>query len=445
MINPSDTNVQQGAGKSGLKARVIAGLLHYRPQLIALTVRALSVLAGFSVTYMLGRQFGAAVTGQYALVTQTAMFLAVFALFGLDVSVVRHFARAVAEEAKLALSIVLGVLSISIAMLAFVIGVLWLGGEAIWRLLFGNVVSFEALLVLSVLLVGRGGVQLAGGLLRSQHRFSSGVAITALAIPAATGIALATGQATNLNEILWVTALAALGASVLGLVPFFLHVSASHNAMRIPMRSILSSSLPLWGAGLALVMGEWYGLAVAAQILGASEAGLYRVSFQLSGAIMMVSSTLFSVYAAQISTAFHSGNRDQAAMMARSAVRLSAALAIPMGGGLILGGEFLLGQIGPEFLEALPALIVLVIGQFFIALLGPSGLVLAMSGNERTNLIISIIGTGTLFIVAPLAAIHTGLTGLAASVAFILVGRNLAAFIFVRQRLGIDIWAGRAR
>jgi hypothetical protein len=58
---------------------------------------------------------------------------------------------------------------------------------------------------------------------------------------------------------------------------------------------------------------------------------------------------------------------------------------------------------------------------------------------------ISIIGTGTLFIVAPLAAIHTGLTGLAASVAIILIGRNLAAYIYVKQRLGIDIWTGRAR
>lgn len=445
MIDPGDNSAQHGQEQSGLKARIVASLLHYRPQLIALAVRGLSVVAGFAVTYMLGRQFGAAVTGQYALVTQTAMFLAVFALFGLDVSVVRHFARAVAEQAKLALSVVLAVLGISFAMLTFVIGVLWIGGEATWRLLFGNVVGIEALLVLSVLLVGRGGVQLVGGLLRSQHRFSAGIGVTALAIPAATGIALATGVATNLNEILWITALAAIGASMLGLVPFFLHVSASRDALRIPIRYVLSSSLPLWGAGLALVMGEWYGLAVAARILGASEAGLYRVSFQLSGAIMMITSTLFSVYAAQISTAFHSGNREQAAIMARSAVRLSAALAIPMGAALIIGGNFLLGQIGPEFPDAFPALTVLAIGQILIALLGPSGLVLAMSGNERTNLLISIIGTGTLFIVAPLAAIHTGLTGLAASVATILFARNLAAFVYVKRRLGIDIWTGKAR
>ena len=445
MTTSEDSNLQKGQATNGLKARITAGLLHYRPQLFALGIRGLSVLAGFAVTYMLGRQFGAAITGQYALVTQTAMFLAVLALFGLDLSVVRHFALAIAEKAKLALSSVLGVLGISLATLALVVALLWLGGDAIWRLLFGDVVETRFLMVLSVLLLGRGGVQLAGGLLRSQHRFSTGIAVTALAIPATTGVALATGYATNLNEILWVTAMAAIGATVLGVCPILLHVSRSTDALRIPMRSIVSSSLPLWGAALALVMGEWYGLAVAAQFLGAADAGLYRVSFQLSGAIMMISSTLFSVYAAQISTAFHAGNRDEVGLLARSAVRLSTALAVPLSAGLILGGEFLLEQIGPEFPAAFPALTALVIGQFLIALLGPSGLVLAMSGNERTNLIISILGTGSLFIIAPLAAIHAGLTGLAASVAIVLVARNLAAFIIVKQRLRIDIWRGSAQ
>jgi O-antigen/teichoic acid export membrane protein len=445
MIEPDSRDVGARPGAIKLTSRIGAGLLHYRPQLLALTVRGSSVLAGFAVTYLIGRQFGAAVTGQYALVTQTAMFLAVLALFGLDVSAVRHLAQAVAERRKLALSVLLRIVSISLGTLTLVILVLWLGGEPLWQLFFGDVVSRGGVAVLCVMIIGRGLVQLLGAMLRSQHRFSLGIAVNGLIIPALTAFALATGYAADLDSLLWASAIAGVLATLTGLATFCTHVSRDHGALNVPIRAILLSSFPLWGAGLALVMGEWYGLAVAAQLLGAEAAGLYRVSFQLSGALMMISATLFSVYAAQISTAFHAGNRSEAALLARSAVRLSAALALPLAAILIIGGEFLLGQIGSEFLEATPALTAMVIGQFVIAFLGPSGLVLAMSGHERVNLVISLLGTGSLFLAAPIAAIYGGLTGLAASVAIVLVARNLAAFVYVKTRLKIDIWSGKAR
>ncbi|WP_337661197.1 oligosaccharide flippase family protein [Erythrobacter sp. Alg231-14] len=443
----SGDEAQSGAGglRGKLTSLVQAGFKQYRSQFVALFVRGLSVLAGFSVTYMIGRNFGAAVTGQYALITQTAMFLGVVGLFGLDVSVVRHLSRAVAEEKKLAFAVFARIMAISWGMLALVIVIMWLGGEPAWRLFFGDVVDRSLLLILVLMLIGRGSAQLIGGLLRSQHRFALGIAVVALFTPLATAFALATGIATSLEDALWATTIGALSATAIGIIAVFSHVSNASEALFVPVKSLISSSLPLWGAGLALVLGEWYGLAVAAQVLGAAEAGFYRVSFQLSGALMMLSVTLFSVYSAQISTAFHAGRRDEAAKLAQSAVRLSVALAVPTAILLIVGGRFLLGLIGPQFLEALPVLWTLVIGQMLIALTGPSGLVLAMSGNEKLNLIISLTGTGALLVLAPIAAYHTGLVGLAICISTILVCRNLAAYAFVKLRLGINIWAGTAR
>ena len=62
----------------------------------SLAVRGLAVIAGFAVTYLIGSKLGPEATGQFALVSQTAVFFAIVGLFGLDVSAVRHFAKAVA-------------------------------------------------------------------------------------------------------------------------------------------------------------------------------------------------------------------------------------------------------------------------------------------------------------------------------------------------------------
>lgn len=412
--------------------------------LSALAARGIGVIAGFAVTYMLGHNFGAEATGRYALVMQTAALFAVAGLFGLDVSVVRHFAKGMAENRPIAWQLVGKVLLMGLGMMVLISAGLALGGKGLWQLLFGDAVGQGLMLVLCLILLGRGGAQLLGGLLRSQHRFALSVAIVAIVMPGASALALASGLAGNVEETLWATAVGGLIALALGIAIVFTRVGKGSAAMTIPMRAVLASSLPLWGAGMAHVLGEWYGLMVAARMLSVADAGLYRVCFQAAGALLLVSGTLFSVYSAQISTAYHAGDRHEVARIARTAARVGTALGAPLTLALLLGGEFLLEQIGDDFVDAFPVLAIMVIGQFLVTITGPGGLVTAMSGHERLNLYISLGGTALMLLLAPVAAYFAGLEGLALCVSFILVGRNVAAFFFVRFKLRIYIWEGRA-
>jgi O-antigen/teichoic acid export membrane protein len=439
---PSDVSLPRSVHLARLIGRKTA---QHATAIIALAVRAAAVLAGFAVTFLIGNQLGAAANGQFALVSQTAAFLAVVGLLGLDVSVVRHFAKAAATKARIALAAFWQVTGLGLGLMVVIAAVLWLGGDFIWSALFGDAVPRAMLLVLCILLVGRGGTQLLGGLLRSQHRFTLGQIIAALTIPATTAIALISGAATSVEDALWAAAFGGLGSILIGAIVMQRHVGRGPEALTIPLRPVLASSLPLWGVGIALNIGEWYGLTVAAQMLGAEDAGLYRVAVQIAATLQIISIALFSIYSAKISTAFHAGDTRQVALLARSAVRVSTAASLPLVIALVVGSEFLLGQIGTEFLPALPLVFILIAGQLAQTLTGPCGLVLAMSGNERTNLAITVSSTVLLLLSVPVAAYFAGLAGIAACISVLMLLRNILAYVVVRRKLGISIWAGTVR
>ena len=413
--------------------------------IISLIIRGAAVLAGFAVTYLIGHNFGAAATGQFGLITQTAIFFAVVGLMGFDVAVVRHFAKSIALQARIAVTSLLQVVGASLCLILGVALVLWLGGDFVWGWLFGDNVPYDLFPVLCLLLLGRAGARLFGALLSSQHRFALGQAIPALIIPLCTALALATGIVNDVRGALWAAAIGSLIALTIGAVATFSRAGSGERAIHISMKAMAASSLPLWGAGVAHNIAEWFGLAVAAQMLGVAEAGLYRASIQIAAVLQIASMALFSVYSAKISAAFHAGDRHEAAELAASAVRLSFVIAIPMGIMLIMVGGLVLSEIGPEFERAYPILVILVIGQVAVTLTGPCGLVLAMSGNEKSNLIITVASTTLLLVLVPIFAYYFGLAGLAICISLATLSRNIAAYLIVYHKEGIGIWTGSVR
>ncbi|WP_165853530.1 lipopolysaccharide biosynthesis protein [Aurantiacibacter aquimixticola] len=424
---------------------LVAEVSRHGTALSSLLITGSAVAAGFAVTFLIGRNFGASATGQYALMTQTAMLLAVLGLAGLDVSAVRHFARSVALKRKLSARSLFTVTGIAACLVLIVCAALFLGGSVAWRALFADILPSDFLLLLCILIVGRAGARFFGAVLRSRHSFVFGQLVSTLLIPVCAGLALLTGLADNVREAMWATALGGILATAIGSVGALRHVSRGQNTVSIALRPVLASSLPLWGVGVIQSVADWYGLAVAAHALGAEETGYFRVAVQIAAVIQITTMALSSVYSAQISTAFHDSDRHAAAKIAATAIRLSAIIAIPLGVGLLAFGAILLRQIGPEFEAAYPALVILTLGQIAIALTGPSGLVLAMSGNERTNLLITLASAVLLLLSVPIAAAWTGLPGIAACVCVAGIARNIVAYFVVLRRERIEIWRGIAK
>lgn len=411
--------------------------------LVALAVRALSVLVGFGITFFIARQFGPLANGQYALITQTAMFLSILAVGGIDMAVVREFSAAVARgiAVERATFIKISLYSMSFAVLICI--ALLIGGNHLLALIIKSAVPEGALAVLCMILVSRTLTRIMSAVLRSQKSYLLGQSVEVLLIPAAVMACIAFGWLQRIEDVLWCTAIAGLLTGLIGILASLRYTRADPAALRVPMRSILRAALPLWGVAIALNIADWYSLATVSAVLGVYDAGLYRVALQIGTVLSIVSMGLFSVFSAQISAAHAAGDRREVAHLSRAATWLSTLLVLPAAAVLLIFARPILALIGPQFVDVANIVRMVVIGQTIYTITGPSGLTLALTGHERVNFMITIISTGSLLIIAPIAAHFAGLMGVAGYVSLILVARNVASLIAVYRLEGINVMTGQ--
>ena len=281
-------------------------------------------------------------------------------------------------------------------------------------------------MIIAAALFARTTTRVTAAVLRSLDRHLVAQTVEALAIPVLVTLLLALGVVTSLQEVLYATAIVGLTVASFGLWRVLRRASSSPEALDVPFKALFRTSLPLWLTVVALNIADWYSLATAAATLGVYDAGLFRVAFQIGGALSFSAMGIYNVVTARISAAIAVDDIERVARLSRSATRLSVSLLAPVVIVLLLFGDALLGLIGPEFRAAAPLLRIFVIGQLIYVATGPGGLVLAMTGHERLNLLISAAVTGGLLLLAPIAAHMYGLYGLALATASVPVIGNFA-------------------
>ncbi len=153
----------------------------------------------------------------------------------------------------------------------------------------------------------------------------------------------------------------------------------------------------------------------------------------------------FVPYAATAATAqrFSALNalNDQAGLrsLARNTTRFTFIVALAAAGFIYLIAPFLLNLFGPGFDEAMPVLLVLMIGLIVQAYAGPGEDLLTMLGHERISAVSSALSL-VLNIILNLILIPVyGVLGAAIATAVSIALRSLLLAWLVRKRLNIDI------
>lgn len=428
---------------STLVAAVRAGTIHHRVALASLVMRGCGVAAGFVVTFIIGRTYGPAANGQYAIVTQTAMFLSIIAVGGLDVAVAREFSRTEAEGRPLALSTFLRSLAQATGVAALLAAALLIGGDRLLSLMGRDAVPAGAVGALCVILLCRTATRFLAAVLRSQSAFVLAQAVEVLLIPLGTIVLLKLGVSRSTGQILWATAAAGLASAMIGFVSALRHTSRGPQGLTVTTSALFAVALPLWGAAITQNLSDWYVLATISRLDGVYQAGLFRVTAQFASVFALVSTGLYGSFGTQISAAYHRGDREEIAKLAGSATRLSAALIVPVAILFLLFAPQLLGVIGPEFRQGTAMLRVLVLGQVGVALASPAALVLALTGHPKINFAVAAASAVIMLGAAPLAVSNFGAIGVAAYMAAVLFGQNLLAHVIVRRLEGIDALRGR--
>jgi O-antigen/teichoic acid export membrane protein len=428
-----------------LQGRVIGLLNRNRSALAALVVRGAGVIAGFGLTFLIARWFGPTANGVYALVTQSAIFLSVVAVGGLDLAVVREFSRSVALGQPLARRAIWGVLIQTTTLALLLGGAVLLFEPVLVPRLIGEVAIADLGLILAVLILLRALMRIIAAILRSQSQFSRGQAIELFLLPVATIVLLFVWGAKErqIDTILQASVLAAGLVVALGTVLAFRGSSGSTGAVTVSQKTLFVGALPMWGMAIAQNLADWFGLVSVNYWAGTADAGIYRVGWQIASVLPIVALSLLGTFTARIAAAIHAGRRDEMARLSRTATMLALLIFGPIALVLFLFAEPILAAFGPEFVSGAATLRVLVVGSLLVAGFGIAGQVLVMIGQARLNLMVNLGTTLVILIGAPLAAALAGGFGVALLITVLNGAKTVVYFFAVRRLEGFNAFTGR--
>ena len=422
--------------------RLIKLVWSLREYAISIAIRGVATIAGFAVTFLISRIWGPEANGQYAIINQTAVFVGILAIVGMDWGIVKHGAATLTSKQKVGAQTFARIFAMVAILAGVAIVTLFAVDRFAYPVLKSLEIGTEFVIPLLLLIGARAAARYLGAFLRSQKAYRIGQLTEIGFFPIFVALLLVSGLASSIEELIWLAAQAGILTMIIGLVASMRYVSFAPDTLQIGTAELMKTSFPLWGVSLALAFLDWYILAVSATTLGAYDTGLLRVAMQIALVMQTIASSLFMVFSTQISASFHAGNLAKTAKITRNATLLSTLCNLPILLLILVFPTQLLGLFGEEFTVVAPVLIVLAVGQIIATLSGPCGITMAMAGLGKVTFLINVVTIGLFALAAPFVTQAYGLLGLATAFAMLMVVRNVISFQYLRRKLRINIVTG---
>ena len=143
-----------------------------------------------------------------------------------------------------------------------------------------------------------------------------------------------------------------------------------------------------------------------------SEVGMYSIAHYLSTLSSLILIILNTILAPKIAELYWSDKASLQKLLTQSSI-IGIIVSTIFSFALIAFGHFTLGLFGEEFTSSYYVLVILVIAQWINTWAGSVGLVLNMTGNQKSQSIISVATFALLLVIYPLLIINFGKEGAA--------------------------------
>lgn len=170
----------------------------------------------------------------------------------------------------------------------------------------------------------------------------------------------------------------------------------------------------------------------------ASQAAQFAAAARLASLIGFGLVAIVSVSGPAIASAYRERDRDKLAKIARLNARASTGFAVVVALALAAIGPVALRAFGPDFPQAYPALLVLLIGGLVNAATGSVAYLMILTGHHVSAVRILAGALGLSMLLNVLLIPSLGIIGSAIASSAGLSVWNLAMLVYVRRRLGID-------
>lgn len=393
---------------------------------------------GFLFNLLLAWLLGAAGSGVFFLALSFVLFFEALGRLGLEWSLVRYTAGAVAQQNW---GILKGIYVQSIKLCALATAgltfILLLSADWIGQL-FVKPEIVQPLLILSLSIMPIALARLMAASLRGlKLTFKSQMIESILPVGSALLLTYPLAMMSGVNGIA-IGYLAGWGIALFAGWRFYQHATSgfANTQPDFPVRTLLSSSVSLvWITISGLLMNQFAIFALGA-IGVPADVGIFNVAMRTSLVLTFVLFAANNILLPKFSELISVGNRTDLEKMARNSVTIMSLLVVPIWFVVVLFSAQIMGWFGADFRSGAMALEIMAHAQLVNVLSGPAGDLLIMGGYERLTRFITLLSLLVNMLLCIVLIPSFGLDGAAVAVAASSVFQSLVCLFMVRRHFG---------
>ncbi|GAB6988090.1 lipopolysaccharide biosynthesis protein [Paenibacillus pini] len=417
--------------------------------------RAVFAFSALLSNILLSRLLNSTEFGTYMLAFNIAFFGNIIGILGLNQSIIRFTTENLKlkrySQAKRAvyISLRLGLIGAVVTMLLYIVLQQFVLSHFTDSLLLGKVALFTGMWIVASVIQ-----QLIGETFRGLHHVKlaacfGGVLSNVLYIGCLGTVMLLGIHQLHLSTVVFMVSLTLLLNCLLGALVLRnrLKLLPHDDNARVPevervnRSMIFRVSFPIMLSNVAVFFLTSTDLWILGIFKNADQVAIYGSAVRLIATINFFGVLLNLVMATVISDKNASGQLKELEKTGKSVTTLLTLPAIVLVLIFILFGKTILGIVfGPFYSQAESILIVLSIGQVINLLVGPSALILTLTGNEKSMLKIASCTSVVTIVGAILAAKYSNSTGVALVMLMGLAIQNGLMLMTTKKKLGIMIY-----
>jgi len=209
--------------------------------------------------------------------------------------------------------------------------------------------------------------------------------------------------------------------------------------LRVSSSELLQVSIPMaWVAAVSMLMG-YSDVLILGVFRPVGDVGLFNAALKIAGLLSFVLIAGNAILAPKVASLYQRGDIAAINHLARFSTMMMIFLALPAAVILLGFPEWVMGLFGQAFSRGSTALVILTMGQLVNVAAGPVGVLLLMTGHEK-SMRRRVMVAAIIQVILGLSLIPVfGILGAAISAALGMILLNILALIAVKKRLNISL------
>lgn len=210
------------------------------------------------------------------------------------------------------------------------------------------------------------------------------------------------------------------------------------NFNYIDGNEIFNSVKPLFFCALAAQIAQWAPQLLLGAIDSSSEVAVLAIAQRVSMVLSFILIAINYSVANKIVRAYSNNNITELKAIVRTSGRIMILFSSPLFIICLFFPNLVISVFGDNYLDAIPILQVLVLGQFLNVITGPTGYLLLMTGNEKLHrnsqffaALVCLVACASLFF-------GNGAKGAAIAISLGVISQNVYAVYIISKKLKIN-------